>query len=253
MKKYLVAVFAITLMAAVAAVAVAQQSQYPLPVLTFDASVTPTKAGTKKKPKNSKIRLSMAIQKEARVTADQLVFNLPNHVRVSGKGFNYCPSTELDTTKDPNKCPKGSKVGTGTATAAFGPSLTPINFDVTIFAGSRNELGIFLQAKGFGIQKAIRGVVSRSGSPYFQKLTIDIPPELQKQLGAFVYLTGLNATVGATNGKSGKKRRALVTTVGCPGDKVHRFEARVRFVDNPNPPAERQISKTDTSACSGKR
>lgn len=250
MKKYLVAALAVSLTAAVAAVAVAQQ--YPLPILTFDASVTPTKAGTKKKPKNSKIRLSLAIQKEARVTADQIVFNLPRHVRVSGKGFRFCPSTELNTTKDPSKCPKGSKVGAGTATAAFGPGLVPINFDVTIFAGSPNELGIFLQAKGFGIQKAIRGVVSRAGSPYFQKLTIDIPEDLQKQLGAYVYLTGLNATVGATNGKKGKKRKNLIVTRGCPKDKVHRFEARVRFVANPNPPAVGQVNKTDTSPCKGK-
>ena len=252
MKKYLVAALTVSVMAAVAAVAVAQ---YPLPVLTFDAGVTPTKAGTKKKPKNSKIRLSLTVPKEARATADQIVFNLPQHVRVSGKGFRYCPSTELDSTKDPAKCPKGSKVGSGTASAAFGPGLTPINFDVQIFAGSRNELGIWLQAKGLGVAKAIRGVVSRAGSPYYQKLTIDIPPELQRQLGAYVYLTGLQATVGATRTArvKGKRRKFnLVTTIGCPKDKKHRWEARVRFVPNPNPPIQGQSTQGDTSACTGK-
>ena len=246
MKKYFIAALAISVMAAVAATAVAQ---YPLPVLTFDAGVTPTKAGTKKKPKASKIRLSLAIPKESRVTADQLVFNLPRHVRLSGSGFPFCPATELDSTKDPNKCPKGSKVGTGAATAAFGPNLTPINFDVTFFAGSRNELGIWLQAKGLPISKGLRGIVSKAGTPYGSKLTVDIPPELQKQLGAFVYLTGISATVGGTNGKKGKKRRNLVTTIGCPADKKHRFEARVRFVPNPGPPPQGQSTKTDTSAC----
>lgn len=247
MKKYLVAALAISLMAAVAAVAVAQT--YPLPVLTFDAGVTPTNAGTKKKPKNSKIRLDLKIPKEARVTADQIVFNLPRHVRVSGKGFKYCPSTELDTTKNPNKCPKGSRVGKGTATAAFGPNLTPINFNITMFTGSRNELGIWLQSTNLPIAKALRGVISRAGTPYFQKITIDIPPELQRQLGAYVYLTGLNATVGATNGKKGSRRRPLVTTIGCPADRKHRFEARVRFVPNPNPPVQGQSNQGDTSNC----
>ena len=249
MKKYLVAALAISVMAAVAATAVAQ---YPLPVLTFDAGVTPTKAGTKKKPKNSKIRLDLKVPKEARVTADQLVFNLPQHVRVSGKGFKYCPSTELDTTKNPNKCPAGSKVGTGTANAAFGPNLTPINFNVTLFAGSRNELGIWLQATNLPIAKALRGVISRAGSPYYQKLTIDIPPELQRQLGAYVYLTGLNATVGATRTTRVRGKRVvnrLVSTIGCPKDKKHRFEARVRFVPNPNPPIQGQANAGDTSTC----
>jgi hypothetical protein len=248
LKKYLVSALAISLVAAVAAVAVAQT--YPLPVLTFTASVTPTKAGTKKKPKNSKIRLDLKVPQEARVTADQLVFHLPQHVKVSGSGFKYCPSTALDTTKNPNKCPKGSKVGSGTASAVFGPRLTPINFNVTLFAGSKSELGIWLQATNLPIAKALRGIISKSGSPYNQKLTIDIPRELQQQLGAWVYLTGLNATVGATNGKRGKKRKNLVSTVGCPKDKLHRFEARVRFVPNPNPPQQGEGVKTATSKCS---
>ena len=247
MKKFLVAALAISLMAAVAAIAVAQT--YQIPPSTFDASVTPTNAGTKKKPKASKIRLALTVPKEARLTADQLVFHLPQHVRVSGKGFKFCPSTTLDNTKNPNKCPKGSKVGQGTASAAFGPKLTPINFNVTIFAGSRNELGIWLQATNQPLAKALRGIVSKSGSPYNQKLTIDIPPELQRQLGAYVYLTGLNATVGKSNGKRGKKRKNLITTVGCPADRLHRFEARVRFVANPSPPPMGEAVKTDTSAC----
>lgn len=250
MKKILVAVLAITSMAAVAAVAVAQT--YPLPILTFDGRVTPTsaqKSGTKKKPKAAKVRLALAIPKESRVTADQIVFNLPGDLRVSGKGFRYCPSTELDTSKDPTKCPKNSKVGTGTASAAFGPNLTPINFKVTLFAGSRTELGIWLQATNLPIQKALRGVISRAGRPYYQKVTIDIPRELQRQLGAYVYLTGLNATIGAHNGGKGKKRRNLITSVGCPADKKHRWETRVRFVPNPNPPTVGQANKGDNSAC----
>jgi hypothetical protein len=248
LKKYLTAALAIMMMAAVAAVAVAQN--YPLPVLTFDGNLTPTKAGTKKKPKASKITVKMSIPKESRVTADQIVFNLPRNVRMSGSGFKFCPSTELDATKDPTKCPKGSQVGTGTASAAFGPQLTPLVFDVTIFAGSRNELGIYLIARGLPVRKAVRGVISKAGTPYGQKLTIDIPAELQKQLGAFVYLTGLDATIGGSNAAKGKKRKNLVTTNGCPKDKKHRFEARVRFVPNPNNPPVGQVNQADTSPCS---
>ena len=186
MKRYLVAALAISLMAAGVAVAVAQTT--PAPVLAFDAVLTPTKAGTKKQPKNSNIGLRMAIPRESRLTVDQIVFGLPRHVRVSGKGFRYCPSTELDRTKDPNTCPRGSRVGSGTASAALGPDGTPIDFDVTAFAGGRNELALWLQSTNPPIQKALRGVVSRAASPYHQKLTIDIPPELQPILGTAVFL-----------------------------------------------------------------
>lgn len=247
MRKYLITAMAALAVLAVAAVALAQT--YPLPTLTFDATATPIKAGTKKKPKATKIRLKIAVPKEARATADTIVFNLPGDMRVSGKGFAFCPSSELESTKNPAKCPKGSKVGAGTASAAFGPNLTPIQFDVQLFAGSNTELGIWLQAKGLPIQKAIRGVVSRAGRPYYQKVTIILPPDLQKQLGAFVYITGLDATIGANNGKGGSKRKNLITTVGCPKDKKHRWEARMTFVPNPNPPVQGQSNQGDTSAC----
>jgi hypothetical protein len=246
LRKYLITATTALVVLAVAAVALAQ---YPLPTLTFTATATPTKAGTKKKPKNTKIHLKITVPKEARATADSIVFNLPGDMRVSGKGFAFCPSTELATTKNPAKCPKGSKVGTGTATAAFGPNLTPITFDVQLFAGATTELGIWLQARGLPIQKAIRGVVSRAGRPYYNKVTIILPPDLQKQLGAFVYITGLDATIGATNGKKGKKLKNLITTVGCPKDKKHRWEARMTFVPNPDPPQQGQSNQGATSAC----
>ena len=248
MKKFLIVAIAALAALVVAAPATAQ---YPLPDLTFDASLTPTKAGTKKKPKNSKVRISLAIPREARVTADQFVFNLPRHVRVSGKGFPKCPATQLDSTKDPSKCPRRSRVGTGTATVVLGNSTVQLN--LTFFVGSARELAVWVEAVGLPIQKALRAQIGRAGSPFFHKLTIDVPQEVYQPLpNVYSNITNLQATIGAHNGKKRKKRRNLITTRGCPADRLHRFEARVRFIANPNPPIQGSSAEGDTSACTGR-
>jgi hypothetical protein len=245
LKKYLL-VAAIGLVALV--VAATATAQYTLPVLTFDGNLTPTNAGTKKKPKNSKIRITASIPPEARATVDQMVFNLPAHVRVNGKGFPTCPASELNNTKDPSKCPRRSRVGTGTVVVRVGNST--VNLNLTFFVGSRDELAVWVQAVGLPIQTALRGIVSRAGTPYFQKLTIDIPQNVTQPLpNVYANLTSLNATIGGHNGKRRKKRRNLITTVGCPASREHQYEARFRLIANPNPPAQGTITDTDTSSC----
>jgi hypothetical protein len=229
LRKSLVTALAALVALAVAAVAVAQT--YPTPAITFKASATPTKAGTKKKPKKTKLRLTMTLTKEARATAERITFLLPRNLVVSARGYKYCPATEIQA-EGPSGCPAGSQVGTGTANAAFGPNLTPINFKVTLYTASANELTIYLEAVGLPIKRAIRGIVSNAGTPYGKKLTIDIPEDLQKQLGAYVYLTGLDATVNAKTAKKGKKRYNLLATNGCPADRKHRYELRLDFVNN---------------------
>ena len=229
MRKSLVAALVALVALAVSAVAVAQT--YPAPAVTLKGLITPAKAGTKKKPKNVKLRLTVTVAKEARATAERLTFLLPRNLAVSAKNFPYCPATEI-AAEGSAGCPAGSKVGTGTANAAFGPNLTPINFKVTLYAASTNELTVYLEAVGLPIKRAIRGLITNAGTPYGKKLTIDIPEDLQKQLGAYVYLTGLDTTVSAKPRKKKGKTYNILATTGCPADRKHRYEIRIDYVNN---------------------
>lgn len=244
MRKSLVTALVALVALAVAAVAVAQT--YPAPAVTMKGSVTPTKAGTKKKPRNAKLRLTVTNSKESRSTARRITLLLPKNLIVSGKGFRFCPATEVQN-EGASGCPSGSKVGTGTASAAFGPNLSPINFKVTLYAGSANELTVYLEAVGLPIKRAIRGLINNAGLQYGKKVTIDIPPDLQKQLGAFVYLTGLDVSISGTR-KKGKKRYSFLKTNGCPADRKHRYEVRIDYVDNGRP-APKQGKAGATSNC----
>ena len=248
MKKYLIAAATALLALAMVAVAVAQN---PAPPVQFEASQKPTKAGTKKKPRPTTIDVSMSVPAEANATADQIVFHLPGHVRVSGKGFRYCPATRLDATKDPSQCPKGSQVGEGSATVMLGSSQQTL--DLTMFAGSANELAIWLQGTGGlqGVQKGLRGIISRSGKPYYQKLTIDITQDVQQPIpGLYSNLTNIQADIGGTNGKKGRKRRNLIEVIGCPKNKKHKWETRVRFIEKPGVATAGVVPQKTTSRCS---
>ena len=82
--------------------------------------MTPASGGTKKKPKNGSANVSFTVNREANVTADQIVFLLPQNFKLSGMGFKYCPASKINDGGTIDDCPKGSKVGTGSAVAYAG-------------------------------------------------------------------------------------------------------------------------------------
>jgi hypothetical protein len=246
MRRSLVVALVAMVSLALAAVAVAQ---YPTPTVTLKGKVTPTKVGTKKKPKNSKIRLTATNSAESRTTATRITFLLPRGVRLNGKGFAFCPATEVQA-EGVQGCPSASRVGSGTATALYGPRLTPVNFTVTLFTASAKELTVYLEATGLPIKRAIRGLITPAGSPYGSKITIDLPEDLQQPVrpGPFVYLTGVDVTVGKTRTVK-RKRYNLVSTVSCPRDRKHRYEVRIDYGANPSEPVVKQGQAGATSAC----
>jgi hypothetical protein len=238
---------------AVAAVAVAQ---YALPKTVLTGKVTPTNAGTKKKPKNGTLTMAFTVNKESNSTADQIVFLIPKNTKLSGKGFRYCPATQINN-DGVQSCPKGSKIGSGTATALVGPRQTQFNFTITIFAASKSEISMLLEGN---ITTALTGVISKAGTPFGQKLTVDIPPQVQQPVpGLYANITSVSAKIGPAKGKpttkkvKGKKKKFqnyFVGVNGCPKDRVHHMGVRLHFAPNPNPPTLGSDVAQATSMCS---
>jgi hypothetical protein len=264
LKRLAITGLALAVTLAVAAVAVAQ---YALPVLNItEAKVTPASGGTKKKPKNATVNVAFTVNRESNSTADQIVFNLPANIKLSGKGFKYCPATKINSPGADGgvkNCPVKSKVGTGTAVAYAGN--TRIDYAITIFAGSANEIAMNLA--GNVTVPALRGIISAAGAPYGQKITIDIPKQVQQPIGnLYSAITSVSAKIGPATGKvtatkkvrrNGKlvKKKYKKTVyfaglTGCPTDKSHDLGVRLRFVPNPNPPAQGGVEAKVTGPCS---
>ena len=243
---------------AVTAVAIAQT---PVDLKITKATMSPLASGTKKNPKHGTVEIEFTVNRESNVTADQITFNLPENLRLSGVGYKYCPVTKI-AAEGASSCPAKSKIGTGSAVAYAGS--TRIDYAITIYAASKNEIAMNLA--GNVTVPPLRGIISDAGAPYGQKITVDIPKQVQQPIGGlYSAITYVNAKLGKDAGSAtgsrkvtkrirGKRRRVTVKTyfigtTGCTGDKVHDLGVRLRFVPNPNQPPSEFAEAKATQAC----
>ncbi len=237
MRKYLIAVIAALAALAMATVAVAQNSD-----VTATTTVSPTKSGTKKKPKS--IKVTTFVQNNVpNTTAAKIEIDFPKTVKISGKGLTSCKLSAINAS-GPSACPSKSKAGTGLSHAVVGPDRIPLNFDVTAFVGGKNLVIFYIKQQGGTVSKALSGKISKGSGGFAQKLVITIPPDLQQPApGLYAALTDLKSTLSLKKGKN-----ALISSVGCK-NKKHVFGAKLTFAPNPAQPPKPTASGTSTAKC----
>jgi hypothetical protein len=141
---------------------------------------------------------------------------------------------------DDTKCPKGSRVGSGTAIGtALG--LTE-NLTVTAYNGPRGakiELLVDGQTP-LQIHQVIEGKLQSDSGKYGKKLVVAIPEALQQPApGAYATLTDFNTSVKGT----GSKKRPFVGLTGCTRKKLN-YKTDFVFTDGTTSTA------STTSKCS---
>ena len=223
MRKYLIA--AVAAVAAIAVAAPVASAQTPKP--TLKVNITPKKAGTKKKPKNSTIKLSIENPETTR-TMSKLTITTAKTFKFSAKGLTKCSESVLEA-NGPAACPAASRVGKGTASAGLGvtsPNPTPLTFDVTAVVLGPKDIAFYLAARELSINVMAPGHISG------RKLTIEVPEVAQQPIpGTFAGLISLETTLKAKKGKN-----YLASTNGCKARK-HPFSAVLTFRDNVATPA----------------
>ena len=117
MRKTLIAALTALTALALAAVAIAQN---PAPSIDVKATVSPTKAGTKKKPKSEKLSLQIDNSRESKTSASKIEISFPKTLKLSTKGLKTCSVAKLDS-QGKAVCPRGSAAGVGTADALVNP------------------------------------------------------------------------------------------------------------------------------------
>src|SRR3954454_15823050 len=141
-------------------------------------TVAPKKAGTKTKPKNSSIHLTIK-NADSKRTLSKLTITSPKTFKLSTKGLPTCDEQTL-AAGGPAACPKGSRVGKGSANALVGVNSTttaptPLHFDVTPVVVGKNRIDFNLFTPGLG---NIISPAKISGS----KLTITVPDVAQQPI-----------------------------------------------------------------------
>ena len=162
---------------------------------TFDATVSPSNAGTPQNPKNTTLGFDVTLDKPG-TTVEFIDLGLPRGLKISGKGLKRCSVNTL-ATQGPSGCPAGSKAGpTGDATATLGtgPGASQLVFTVSPFVLDSNTLVFYVASEagtGIAVQSPITGEITGKG----RKLRIRIPQELRQPVpGVDASLTSLDQT-----------------------------------------------------------
>ena len=239
MRKYLIAALVAVLSIAVTAVAVGQT---PSTEPDVDMALTPANAGTKKKPKNSTLKLSVK-NNRLDATVDTITVNIGKNVKLNGRGFKFCKAADINA-QGKSVCPAGSRAGTGRANAVVGLGRAPLAFTVDAFVGSKSSIVFYVQQVGGTVSKALTGKVSRASGKYGSKIVIKIDEDLQSPApNVFSSLVDLQATLKARRGKN-----YLVSSIGCAKRK-HNFGVKFTFNPNATFPATGSVSGATTTRC----
>ncbi len=240
MRKYLIAALVAVLSLALAAVAIGQTTGD----VSATTKVSPSKSGTKKKPKATKVT-TFVKNNVPNTTASKIEIDFPKNVKISGKGLTQCKVSEFSKPGGKSNCNKKSLAGTGLANAVVGPERAPLVFDVTAYVGGNNLVIFYIEQRGGTVTKALQGKISSASGKFKQKLVITIPADLQQPApGLYAALVDLRSTLSNKKGKN-----SLVTSLGC-SKKKHVFGAKLTFAPNPAPPPQSTATGESTAKCS---
>jgi len=231
----------ITAAAAVTAIGAVGVAQAVTPTTAMKASVSPTKKGTKTHPANVKLSVELITQpnpNDPGFATKSNVVHFDKNLKFGGKYLKSCSATQVQS--DNTKCPKGSKVGSGSATGtALG--LTEA-LTVTAYNGpTGNKLELLVDGQApLQIHSVIEGKLKSDSGKFGQKLVVAIPEALQQPApGAFATLTDFKTAVKGT----GSKKRPYIGLAGCTKKKLN-FKTDFVFTDDSTSTA------TTTAKCS---
>jgi hypothetical protein len=229
-KKHIIGALAGALALVFAAVAVA----VPAAQSTLDLTVaaTPSKAGTKSKPKPTKLTLTIdggPKQGGQPATTTAFVVKLPKQLNINSKKWPKkarCSLSKVNQAGSVSVCPKGSKVGSGSSQALAANGAITQNLSISAHALTNGNVGFFLQGSS-----PVSVAVMLEGKISGRTLTVGIPTNVQEPIPGIA--TGITLLKTVFNGKvkvkktfrkGGKKVKRTVTmgaieSTGCKGGK----------------------------------
>lgn len=217
MRKFLIlAVGALALV--VAAVAVAQT---PSTIVSADVTVSPNKAGTKKKPQgiklNFKSKFTTAGDVEHPIITGGTVLIGKGGVYNGGK-FPKCSEATLSR-GGPSKCPPKSIMGSGSGVARADTVETIPR--ITVVNGGANKMYFYTVLQNPArVQAPVPATITKTSGKWAYKVTFKVPTSLQIVAGIPITLDSLDVTVG---GKSYAKD--YIATTSCPSNKKWEYQS----------------------------
>ncbi len=197
-------------------VATAPAADAPTLAGTLTASATPNKA--ENPPKNGfgtpvKLKLDVKFKQPAGTTfvLKSLTYQFPKGAVQNGKIFPSCSVEKLQAARGALKvCPKGSKIGGGTAigtAVALQPPITSSGA-VTIFNGPGGKSATINVnvIRPAAINATFKAPIKKTKGKFGYTTTVIVPPSLQEILDGPIVVDRILTTLGATLTINGKER-----------------------------------------------
>lgn len=193
--------------------------------------VSPSKAGTKKKPKSVTLDIKASFKTtgpdgQNKPVAQKVEILFPKGSLYNGKAVPSCAMSKMQGGNLPKDvCPKGSIVGGGSANAWADTVKTTAKF--TLVNGGPKAVYLFTEMENPAIvQTPVPGKIKKGGKLGGYVLTFTVPDELQIVGGVPISLIDLHV-------KTNKAAKGWLNTTSCPKDKKWPFETTTWF-DNGN-------------------
>jgi hypothetical protein len=227
MRKYLIPTAALGVIA-VAAIEVAPtiaQSSSPT-TITATTTVSPNKAGTKKKPQGVKLTFNARFTTSGDVEHPIIQsgdVNIPKGGLYNGGKFASCSVATLGR-GGPSKCPPKSIMGTGTGVARA--DTVPTIPKITVVNGGAGRIYFWTVLRNPArVAAAVPATITKDTSGRWSyKVHFTIPQSLQIVAGVPITLDSLKVTLG---GKSYAK--TWIATTSCPSSKRWAYSASVNL------------------------
>ena len=161
------------------------------------------KAGTAKKPRDVGrltvvTTLTLAEDEAGTFATRTATISLDKNLVFNPGKFKTC--TQRQVLRNPAKCPRGSKIGSGSATAFF--SGQTLSLSVTPYNGPKGTLSLLVRGQGgISINNVLAGKLRNAGGGYGKKLVVTIPSNLQAPTGppSYATLTKFTARIGGVS------------------------------------------------------
>jgi hypothetical protein len=184
-------------------------------VLSGKPTVTPNKAGTKKKPQGVKLTVKVHWEtpgdgeKPVTQTADVM---FPKGSLYNGGKYAKCDANTL-ARKGISGCPAKSIMGTGSGVAYADTVFTSPK--ITVVNGGGNKVFLFtVLSNPARVAAPVPGTITKQSGQWAYKLHLEVPQSLQIVAGVPIALRDITITAG---GKSYAKD--WLATTGCSGGK----------------------------------
>jgi hypothetical protein len=231
---------------AFASMAYAQKGDPANTTNQLKVTVSPSKAGTKKKPKG--VALNLGITGGTKngtgqpATSTSLNTTLPAGFKINSGAWpkkSRCNLATMRAQKSPNSCPKSSKVASGSSIAKANGGAFVETLKVSGYALTNGNIGFYLHGTPVALNKTLEGKVVKGG----RGLNVVIDPDVQQPVpGFYTGITKLQLNLKGSASVKGKKI-GIAQTTSCPKSKKWKFALQNVMLGGG------KINNSDTVSC----